>query len=202
MIPPSYRDRKNKDGLTPYELFTKEHKDLVHRAFTVPGGYSQSNDKNNGLPMFESKATLMVFVVADAISLLSSTASILMFLSILTSHYVERDFLKSLPKKVMLGLASLFLSITTMTVAFSINFFVLYHKGVSWMPILMAPLAVMPVLLYIKLQYALFVDVIRSTYGSRKRIRLKRDKSEQKRTKPDKNEKRGEARKVKSNCSG
>nr|GFC23184.1 hypothetical protein [Tanacetum cinerariifolium] len=29
MIPPSYRDRKNKDGLTAYELFTMEHKDLV-----------------------------------------------------------------------------------------------------------------------------------------------------------------------------
>nr|GEX39878.1 ankyrin repeat-containing domain, PGG domain protein [Tanacetum cinerariifolium] len=193
MIPPSYRDRKNKDGLTPYELFTKEHKDLVHRgedwmkgtanqcmvvaaliativfaaAFTVPGGYSQSNDKNNGFPVFESKATFMVFVVADAISLFSSTASILMFLSILTSRYAERDFLESLPKKLMLGLATLFLSITTMTMAFSVSFFVLYHKGVLWMPIIMATLAVMPVLLYIKLQYALFVDVIRSTYGSR-----------------------------------
>nr|GEW37130.1 ankyrin repeat-containing domain, PGG domain protein [Tanacetum cinerariifolium] len=31
MIPPSYRERKNKDDLTPHELFTKEHKDLVIR---------------------------------------------------------------------------------------------------------------------------------------------------------------------------
>ncbi|KAI3519119.1 hypothetical protein L1887_08144 [Cichorium endivia] len=29
MIPPSYRDRKNTDDLTPHELFTKEHKGLV-----------------------------------------------------------------------------------------------------------------------------------------------------------------------------
>ncbi|KAJ0558340.1 putative ankyrin repeat-containing domain superfamily [Helianthus annuus] len=29
MIPPANRERKNKYGLTPYELFTKEHKDLV-----------------------------------------------------------------------------------------------------------------------------------------------------------------------------
>ncbi|GKC86250.1 ankyrin repeat-containing domain, PGG domain protein, partial [Tanacetum coccineum] len=68
MIPPSYRERKNKDGLTPHELFTKEHKDLVAKgeewmkgtasqcmvvaaliativfaaAFTVPGGYNQT----------------------------------------------------------------------------------------------------------------------------------------------------------------
>nr|GEX77542.1 ankyrin repeat-containing domain, PGG domain protein [Tanacetum cinerariifolium] len=196
MIPPSYRERKNKDDLTPHELFTKEHKDLVIRgeewmkgtasqcmvvaaliativfaaAFTVPGGYAQSNDQasnqKNGVPVFHSKATFMVFVVADAISLFSSSASILMFLSILTSRYAERDFLESLPKKLMLGLAALFLSITTMTVAFSVSFFVLYHRGLLWIPILIGALAVLPVLLYIKLQYGLFVDVIRSTYGS------------------------------------
>ncbi|KAK1410503.1 hypothetical protein QVD17_37040 [Tagetes erecta] len=193
MIPPSYRERKNKDGLTPYELFTKEHKDLVTQgekwmkgtasqcmvvaaliativfaaAFTVPGGYSQINDKNNGFPVFHSKATFMVFVVADAISLFTSSTSILMFLSILTSRYAERDFLESLPIKLMLGLAALFLSITTMTIAFCVSFFVLYHKGLLWMPIVISVFGVLPVLLYMVLQYGLFFDVIRSTYGSR-----------------------------------
>nr|GEW46797.1 ankyrin repeat-containing domain, PGG domain protein [Tanacetum cinerariifolium] len=96
------RERKNKDDLTPHELFTKEHKDLVKRceewmkgtasqcmvvaaliativfvaAFTIPGGYAQSNDQTsnqiNGVPVFHLKATFMVFVVADAISLFSS----------------------------------------------------------------------------------------------------------------------------------
>ncbi|GJZ33352.1 ankyrin repeat-containing domain, PGG domain protein [Tanacetum coccineum] len=129
MIPPSYRERKNKDGLTPHELFTKEHKDLVAKgeqwmkgtashcmvvaaliativfaaAFTVPGGYSQGGPNQTlGIPIFHSKATFLVFVLADAISLFSSAASILMFLSILTSRYAERDFLQSLPKKLML----------------------------------------------------------------------------------------------------
>ncbi|GJU88364.1 ankyrin repeat-containing domain, PGG domain protein [Tanacetum coccineum] len=131
MIPPSYRERKNKDGLTPHELFTKEHKHLVVKgeewmkgtanqcmvvaaliatvvfaaAFTVPGGYNQTN----GIPIFKSEATFMVFVVADAISLFSSAASILMFLSILTSVYAERDFLQSLPKKLMFGVVPVFL---------------------------------------------------------------------------------------------
>ncbi|KAM0064912.1 putative PGG domain-containing protein [Helianthus debilis subsp. tardiflorus] len=189
MIPPSYKERKNEDGLTPEELFTKEHKQLVMEgekwmkdtasqcmvvaaliativfaaAFTVPGGYNQ----DNGIPIFHSKATFMVFVVADAISLFASSASILMFLSILTSRYAQRDFLESLPKKLMLGLATLFLSIVTMTVAFSVSFFVLYHKGQIWMPILIGAIAVMPVLLYVVLQFGLFFDVIRSTYISR-----------------------------------
>ncbi|KAI3784507.1 hypothetical protein L1987_43606 [Smallanthus sonchifolius] len=196
MIPPSYRERKNKDGLTPHELFTKEHKELVAQgekwmkgtasqcmvvaaliativfaaAFTVPGGYNQTT----GYPIFHSEATFMVFVVADAISLFASAASILMFLSILTSRYAERDFLQSLPKKLMLGLATLFLSITTMTVAFSVSFFVLYKKGLIWMPIVISLFAVMPVVLFLRLQYPLLGDVFRSTYGSRYLFRPKK----------------------------
>ncbi|KAI7738342.1 hypothetical protein M8C21_008405, partial [Ambrosia artemisiifolia] len=125
MIPSSYRERKNKDGLTPHELFRMEHKELVKQgekwlkgtatrsmvvaalivtivfatAFTVPGGYSQTN----GMPFFHSKTTFKIFVVADAISLFLSTASILIFLSILTSRYAESDFLESLPKKLISG---------------------------------------------------------------------------------------------------
>ena len=188
MIPPSYRERKNKDGLTPYELFTKEHKELVANgekwmkgtanqcmvvaaliativfaaAFTVPGGYNQTD----GIPIFKSKVTFMVFVVADAISLFSSAASILMFLSILTSRYAERDFLQSLPKKLMLGLATLFLSITTMTIAFSVSFFVLYYNHLRWVPILISLFGVVPVFLFLWLICPLLADVYRSTYGS------------------------------------
>ncbi|KAJ0464174.1 putative ankyrin repeat-containing domain, PGG domain, ankyrin repeat-containing domain superfamily [Helianthus annuus] len=189
MIPPSYRERKNKDGLTPRELFTEEHKELIVEgekwmkgtasqcmvvaaliativfaaAFTIPGGYSQ----NYGIPIFYRKSIFVVFVVADAISLFLSSASILTFLSILTSRYAERDFVESLPTKLMLGLATLFLSITTMMITFSVSFFILYHKEMKWIPIFISVFAVTPVLLYVVLQYHLLVDVIRSTYGSR-----------------------------------
>ncbi|MFS7952469.1 putative PGG domain-containing protein [Helianthus anomalus] len=189
MIPPQYREEVNEDGLTPQELFTMEHKHLVTlgekwmketvsqcmvvatliativfvAAFTVPGGY----DQHNGIPIFHSKATFMVFVIADAISLFSSSASIIMFLSILTSRYAERDFLDSLPNKLMVGLATLFLSITTMMITFSVSFFVLYRKGLLWTPILISVFAMTPVLLYMVLQYGLFFDVFRSTYRSR-----------------------------------
>ncbi|KAL8246853.1 hypothetical protein R6Q59_008069 [Mikania micrantha] len=189
MIPHHLREQKNEDGLTPQELFTIEHKESVTQgekwmkgttnqcmvvaaliativfaaAFTVPGGY----DQNNGIPIFDSKATFIVFVMADAISLFTSSASILIFLAILTSRYAERDFLESLPKKLISGLATLFISITTMTIAFGISFFVLYHKGLLWVPVLICVFAVLPVLLYVKLQYALFIDVMSSTYASR-----------------------------------
>ncbi|PWA61128.1 ankyrin repeat-containing domain, PGG domain protein [Artemisia annua] len=169
MIPPSYRKRKNKDGQTPHELFTQEHQHLITKgekwmketasqcmvvaaliativfaaAFTIPGGYNQ----NDGIPMFKRKSTLVVFVVADAISLILSSASILTFLSILTSRYAERDFERSLPMKLMFGLAALFLSIGTMMVTFSVSFFVLYHKQMKWIPILISVFAITPAVL-------------------------------------------------------
>ncbi|CAH1437144.1 unnamed protein product [Lactuca virosa] len=196
MIPPAYRERKNKDGLTPHELFTKEHKDLVKQgedwmkdtasqcmvvaaliativfaaAFTVPGGY----DQNDGFPIFSKNLPFIIFAVADAISLFSSSAAILMFLSILTSRYAERDFLESLPKKLMLGLATLFLSITTMMIAFSVSFFVLYHNKLKWIPILISFFSALPVILYVSLQFSLIKDVFFSTYASRYLFRPKK----------------------------
>ncbi|KAK1407913.1 hypothetical protein QVD17_39540 [Tagetes erecta] len=119
-------------------------------AFTLPGGYNQ----NTGIPFFRKEPSLIIFVISDAVSLISSSTSILMFLSILTSRYAERDFLESLPKKLMFGLATLFLSINvTMMVAFSASFFVLYDKKVEWVPITITSLAGMPVILFAILQF-------------------------------------------------
>ncbi|GJX64583.1 ankyrin repeat-containing domain, PGG domain protein, partial [Tanacetum coccineum] len=182
IIPPSYWDQKNSDGLTPHQLFTKEHKDMVTQgekqikeiasqcmvvaalvatmvfaaAFTAPGGY----DQDSGIPIFHSKTTFKIFVVADAISLFSSSASILyMFLSVFTSRYAEVDFLESLPRKLIVGLSYLFLSMTSMMVAFSVSFYVLYQKNFLWMPILISGFALIPFGIYVKAQYILFTSI-------------------------------------------
>ncbi|GKE13120.1 ankyrin repeat-containing protein, partial [Tanacetum coccineum] len=163
MISLSYRPRKNlKVKYHTTELFTEKHADLVTigekwimvvatliativfaATFTLPGG----NDQETGIPFFCQKASLIVFVIPDAVSLIFSSTTVLIFLAILTSRYAERDFLKSLPKKLMFGLASLFLSIMTMMVAFSLSFFVLYHRNQKWVPITITGIAGIPVLL-------------------------------------------------------
>ncbi|XP_076945701.1 uncharacterized protein LOC143616885 [Bidens hawaiensis] len=189
MIPPQYRQKKNKAGETPKDLFTKKHADLVTKgkewmkdtasqcmvaatliativfaaAFTLPGGYNQ----DTGIPFFRKEPSLIIFVIADAISLISSSTSVLIFLSILTSRYAEHDFVASLPHKLIFGIATLFLSIVTMMVAFSASFFVLYNKKVEWVPITITSLAVLPVILFIILQFRLVKDVYYSTYGSK-----------------------------------
>ncbi|KAI3821754.1 hypothetical protein L1987_09326 [Smallanthus sonchifolius] len=185
MIPPSYRQMKNKDGKTPQDLFARKQADLVSKgeewmnnymlvatliativfaaAFTLPGGYKD----NKGIPFYREELSLIIFVVSDAVSLISSSTSVLIFLSILTSRYAQYDFMESLPVKIIFGLATLFLSIVTMMVAFSASFFVLYHNNLKWVPITVTSLAGIPVLLFAKLQFKFLVNVLYVTYRSR-----------------------------------
>ncbi|KAI8011826.1 Ankyrin repeat-containing protein ITN1 [Camellia lanceoleosa] len=189
IMQPSHVEKKNSKGKTPRALFTEEHKDLIEKgeawmkntasqsmvvatliatvmfaaAFTVPGG----NDNNTGIPMFRKHSSFMVFAMSDAIALVTSSTSILMFLSILTSRYAENDFLESLPFKLMVGLTTLFISITTMMVAFGATFFIVFDHYTVWVPIAVALFACMPIILFATLQYPLLADVIHSTYGSR-----------------------------------
>ncbi|KAI3738104.1 hypothetical protein L2E82_28123 [Cichorium intybus] len=193
MIPPDYRQRKNNDGLTPYQLFTENHKDLVSEAekwmkgtaskcmvaaaliatvvfavaYTIPGGYEQIDKQKEGFPVFLHNAPFLVFVVFDAISLILSSTSILMFLSILTSRYAQEDFMKSLPTYLMVGLILLFLSIVTMMISFSVSFFVIYRGKFIPIAIVVSAAALVPIAVYVVLQYPLLKDVYRSTYGSR-----------------------------------
>ncbi|KAF5769029.1 putative PGG domain-containing protein [Helianthus annuus] len=132
-------------------------------AFTIPGGYNQTD----GIPVFYRKPIFIDFVVSNAMSLFLSSTSILAFLSILTSRFAERDFVETLPIKLMLGISTLFLSITAMMISFSVSFFILYNKEMKWIPILLSVFALVPVLLYVVLQYLVLVNVIRSTYGSK-----------------------------------
>ncbi|KAJ0552960.1 putative PGG domain-containing protein [Helianthus annuus] len=184
MTPAYLREIKNKHRQTPYELFSVENKDLVSKgldwmkdcmvvatlivtvafaaAFTVPGGYKGEN----GLPFFIHQPTLLVFVIADAISLFSSSTSLLVFLTILISGHGQQDFMYSLPTKLMIGILSLFISVAAMMVTFSASFFVLYHKGLKWVPILIVVFVTVPVIAFAALQFPLLVDMFRSMYDS------------------------------------
>ncbi|XP_044497018.1 ankyrin repeat-containing protein NPR4-like isoform X2 [Mangifera indica] len=179
---------ENSKGETPAALFTKEHGELKEKGekwmkdtanycmivatliatvvfaatFTVPGG---TNDET-GTPHFVQKASFKIFVISDAVSLVSSTCSILAFLSILTSRYAEEDFLSQLPKKLVAGLATLLLSITAMMVVFCATIFIVFKDGVLWVPILVTVIASIPVFLFTKQQWHLLFDVAQSTYVS------------------------------------
>ena len=83
-------------------------------AFTILGG----NKQETGYLVFLDEKVLILYIIFDVLSLFSATTSVLIFLGILTSCYVEDDFLKSLPRKMIIGLSVLFFSIATMMIAF------------------------------------------------------------------------------------
>ena len=173
-------------GLTPRELFTINHKDMRKDGeqwmndtatsctivgalivtimfavvFTVPGG----NNQNNGFPIFLNKKLFMVFIVSDALSLFSSSTSVLVFLGILTSHYAEEDFLESLPRKMIIGLSTLFFSIAAMMTTFSTALFLMLHEQ-SWIFKPAICLASIPITLFGLMQFPLLVAMAISTYG-------------------------------------
>ncbi|KAJ4841291.1 hypothetical protein Tsubulata_028552, partial [Turnera subulata] len=180
-----YVQNTNSNGDTPREAFTKAHKQLRDEgeqwmkqtansstvvsaliitimftaAFTVPGG----NVQETGLPILRRSKTFLIFIISDAISLFSSSTSVLMFLGILTSRYAEDDFLKSLPTKLVIGLSTLFLSIVAMMIAFCATLIIMLHGRLSVIiPVVL--LAGVPICLFARLQFPLLVEIFMSTY--------------------------------------
>lgn len=187
LIHPNYRTSQNEEGKTARELFTEEHKELAQAgekwmkdtsnscsivstliatvmfaaAFTVPGG----NNSESGVPIFLQTNAFLVFAISDALALLSSLTSVLMFLSILTARYAEEDFMESLPKRLIIGLASLFLAITAMMIAFGATLSIVLDERLKWISIPTVLLSSVPVAIFILLELPLFIQMIRSTFG-------------------------------------
>jgi len=186
-VRPQNKLEENNHGEIPAMLFTKEHKDLVREgeewmkhaansctvvasliatitfaaAITGPGG----ND-DSGLLIFSKKSAFIIFAISNALSLFTSATSLLMFLSILTSRYEESDFLYVLPKRLIIGLVTLFLSITTMMVAFTATLYLGASKYKEWILIPTAAVASVPIYIFTSLQFPLLLDLINSTYGT------------------------------------
>ena len=131
--------------------------------FTIPGG---SNQETDNLILLKSN-WFNVFFISNAIALCFSSMSIVIFLSILTSRYTEEEFLKSLPSKLVFGLATLFISMAGMMVAFSAACFLVYKNVKAWAPIVVITLASIPIIWSVLLHHKLWVDTLLSTYNSR-----------------------------------
>ncbi|GLT30491.1 hypothetical protein SLA2020_052870 [Shorea laevis] len=205
VLPRFYSEQKNKDGETAFQLFVKEHKNLLKEAedwmkrtaesstvvgaliitimfavaFTVPGG----NDQVSGFPIFLPKKPVpfKVFIVSDAVSLFSASSAVLMFLGILTSRFAYEDFLKSLPRKLIIGLSSLFISIATMMAAFCAALFIMF-QGQLLIVVPITLLAGITVTLFVLLQSPLLIEIYVSTFSSdifsRRRMKKLSKKSE------------------------
>ncbi|XP_054804408.1 ankyrin repeat-containing protein At5g02620-like [Prosopis cineraria] len=198
IVPPSFIEKKNKEGLTPHELFTVEHEQLLKKAeswtkkttnccmvvstlistgvftatFSIPGG----TEDQTGSPHYlvNEKMWFMIFSIFDAIAMISSSTSIFIFFSILISRHEEYDFqYESLPRKLITGMFTLFISIISMMITFS-SAFMMYFKnnththsphynGLKWVPIFISVLAVIPIPVFAYLLLPLRSDIAKLT---------------------------------------
>lgn len=183
---PAYKEDINSEGKTPAMVFTEAHKDLVKEgekwmkdianscifvaaliatiSFAATISLLGVDDQDDFLSMSTNKTAFTIFGFS-ALSLFSSTASVLMFLSILTSRYAEADFLYALPKRLIIGLVTLFLSIIFMIIAFGASVLIVFGRSRQWVLIPVALFACVPVTLFASLQFSVLVEMINTTYG-------------------------------------
>ncbi|KAG2334723.1 hypothetical protein Bca52824_005903 [Brassica carinata] len=180
--------QKNNEKMTPRQVFEASHEPLrkegeewmkytatacsfvaaliatvtFQAIFTVPGGY----DETLGKPLLLTDMHFTAFILSDTLAFFTSCTSVLIFLSILTARYSFDDFIVSLPRKMILGQAILFLSIASMLV----GFITALSSSMRQKPTLvvpMKPLAALPGILFLMFQYPLLKEMISSTYGKR-----------------------------------
>uniref|UniRef100_A0A1J3FST8 Ankyrin repeat-containing protein n=1 Tax=Noccaea caerulescens TaxID=107243 RepID=A0A1J3FST8_NOCCA len=181
IVPRSYIKAKNGHGDVADDIFTKEHEGLRKEgerwmketatacmlvatliatvvfasAFALPGGGDDA-----GFPKLHKKLWFDLFLLSDFISLISSVASIVLFLSILTCRYAEEDFRTALTTKLLLGLFTLFVSIISMVFAFTATMILIRSKEPIWNTILIGSLASAAALSFSRLHYRLWFDML------------------------------------------
>ncbi|CAJ1948670.1 unnamed protein product [Sphenostylis stenocarpa] len=168
------------DGQTPEDMLEIEHEKMLEEAqkwlketaqscstvailvatvvfaaaYTIPGG------TENGTPVFLHSGVFLFFTVMDVVALATSLASVVVFLSILTSPCELWDFHKSLPRKLNLGFALLFLSLMTTMLAFSATMLLTIRlEWKHWTSTLIYSAAFFPVTIFAMIQFPVYVMV-------------------------------------------
>ncbi|XP_004486279.4 uncharacterized protein [Cicer arietinum] len=178
-LPYHYIIHKNNNNQTAKEVFEEKHEQLLKdarkwiketaqscsavavlvatvvfaAAYTVPGG---TDDR--GFPRLLHHPIFVVFTIMDVVALASSLASVVMFLSILTSPCELWDFRRSLPRKLMAGFAFLFFSMATTMLVFSATILVNIKLDKNkWTTSLTYTAAFFPVSIFAMMQFPLYV---------------------------------------------
>ncbi|KAK6122740.1 hypothetical protein DH2020_043520 [Rehmannia glutinosa] len=181
-IPPLCFAHNNKEGHTPRQIFTKTHKSLVKEgtdwliktsescsliaaliatvAFatsaTVPGGL---NDRT-GYPNMQNHTAFDLFSISSLIALCLSVTALVFFLAIITSRCEEHDFKTNLPRKLLMGLTSLFASIAAMLVSFCAGHTFILRDKLRLAAVPIYAIACVPVTFFAVAQLPLYFDLL------------------------------------------
>ncbi|KAJ4702411.1 Ankyrin repeat family protein [Melia azedarach] len=184
LVQPRFAEAKNEEGLTPRALFTKEHEGLRKNgekwmraiatscllvATLIATVVFEANlmkpndtkkDEGSDEERYRYRVSSKIFYISNAISLISSSACIVNFLSILTSPFAEEEFRWSLPRKLRIGLLLLFLSISAMMAVLSASFYMFFNDASLWVSVVTTAVASIPVIMFILQQFRLLSSVL------------------------------------------
>ncbi|KAK9288055.1 hypothetical protein L1049_016501 [Liquidambar formosana] len=197
-IDPNYTTQLNKEGKTPEDVFTETHKELAEKgsqwltdtsescflvatiittvtfasSAAVPGSVNET-----GVPTFEEQPAFFIFAISSLIAFCFSVISVITYLSILTTRHLEKDFAHLLPRKYLLALSSLLISIVSMLVSFcSSHFFVLRDKlKLNAYPLY--AFSCLVVTLFVVFQFPLYLDFMTASFSKLSRRHSLKDRA-------------------------
>ncbi|KAI3460905.1 hypothetical protein Pfo_017568 [Paulownia fortunei] len=177
-MPPNFFVRYNQKGQTPRDIFSETHQKLVEEggqwlastsescsvvaaliatvAFatssTVPGGVKSES----GTPTLENHPAFSIFAISSLVALCFSVTSVVM--------YQETDFGKDLPRKLLVGLSSLFVSIASMLVSFCAGHFFVLKDKLKYTAFPVYAVTCLPVTFFAVAQFPLYFDLARANF--------------------------------------
>ncbi|KAK7387849.1 hypothetical protein VNO78_22645 [Psophocarpus tetragonolobus] len=181
-MPPNFYARYNKEGQTAKQVFINTHESLVREgrkwlsktsesctlvaalvatvAFTtstaIPGGVNEVT----GVPVLSGQPAFKVFAVASLAALCSSVTALVLFLLILTSRFQEKDVATDLPRKLLLGMTSLWTSIASILVSFCAGHYFIIEDGMKSAVYLIYAVTCLPVSFFVLVQLPLYLDLM------------------------------------------
>lgn len=185
-LPQHFLLQRNSKGMTPEEIFTKSHKRLVKDggewlnktsescsvvaaliatvAFEASTNFPGGLKDNSGMPNLDKQPIFNLFAISSLVALCFSITALIMFLAILTSRYEAKDFRTSLPRRLLLGLTSLFVSIASMLVSFCAGHFYMLKDILKHAAFPVYAVTCLPITFYAIMQFPLYFDLVKATF--------------------------------------
>ena len=176
----------NNDNQTPKQIFTNHHTELVSRggkwlndtssscsvvatliatvAFATSATIPCSFNNNNGRPNLEHQAAFNLFAISSLIALCFSVTTMVMFLAIVSPRHQEDDFHRVLPEKLLLGLTTLFISISAILVSFCAGHFFILRDELKRAAFPVYAITCLPISFFALVQFPMYFDVVWTTF--------------------------------------
>ena len=185
-LPTNFYIGRNEDEKSALQVFTETHGQLLDKskewlnstcnscsflaalistvAFassaTVPGGV----DQDTGEPIFQHDLAFKFFAMSSLVALCSSFISLLLFFAIITSKYDYKGFSNNLPRNLILGLTSLFVSMAAMLLCFCSGHFLMLDDHLKYAAIPVYALTFSIVTYFVVQQFPSYFVLLRSTF--------------------------------------